>query len=379
MGGRVKTLHPKLYAGLLALRDDPEHMVAAEEHEIEFVDLVCVNLYPFERTAGAPRRDRARGDREHRHRRPDDDPRGGEELRVLRGRGQARRATTRCCRSSRDADGQLSLGTRESLAAEAFSYTARYDTRDRALVRREAGRLPAAADVAPTRRSPTSPTARTRTSAPPTTRRSARACTCSRWCASSAARSCRSTTCSTSTPARLLVAGVRAPGLRDHQAQQPVRRARSAARRSRPTSAPSRATRCRRSAASSASTAGRRARSPRRSLKQFCEVLFAPRFTDEALEVLAAKPNMRILEDDERRRVNIAERDLKRVMGGLLVQDRDIDLEDRTEMEVVTERKPTEAEWGEMLFAWKVCKHVRSNAIVLVQATSRRSASAPGR
>ena len=52
MGGRVKTLHPKLYAGLLALRDDPEHMVAAEQHGIEFVDLVCVNLYPFERTAG---------------------------------------------------------------------------------------------------------------------------------------------------------------------------------------------------------------------------------------------------------------------------------------------------------------------------------------
>ena len=74
---------------------------------------------------------------------------------------------------------------------------------------------------------------------------------------------------------------------------------------------------------------------------------------------------MRILEDGERRRANVAERDLKRVMGGLLVQDRDMGLEDRTEMEVVTDRKPTEAEWGEMLFAWKVCKHVRSNAIVL--------------
>ena len=54
-------------------------------------------------------------------------------------------------------------------------------------------------------------------------------------------------------------------------------------------------------------------------------------------------------------------------MGGLLVQDRDLDLEERTEMEVVTERKPSEAEWGEMLFAWKVCKHVRSNAIVLAR------------
>ena len=55
MDGRVKTLHPKLYAGLLARRDDPAHMAAAEEQEIEFVDLVCVNLYPFERTAAPPR------------------------------------------------------------------------------------------------------------------------------------------------------------------------------------------------------------------------------------------------------------------------------------------------------------------------------------
>ena len=65
--------------------------------------------------------------------------------------------------------------------------------------------------------------------------------------------------------------------------------------------------------------------------------------------------------------MNIAERDIKRVLGGVLVQDRDMDLEDRTEMEVVTERKPSEREWGEMLFAWKVCKHVRSNAIVLAR------------
>ena len=166
--------------------------------------------------------------------------------------------------------------------------------------------------------------------------------------------------------ARLLVARVRGAGLRDHQAQQPVRRARPPARRSRPTSAPSRATRCRPSAASSTvNRAGRQARSPRRSSSSSARSSSRPHFTEEALEVLAAKPNMRILEDNERRHVNVAERDLKRVMGGLLVQDRDIDLEDRSAMEVVTERKPTEREWGEMLFAWKVCKHVRSNAIVL--------------
>src|SRR5437879_13767343 len=50
MDGRVKTLHPRLYAGLLALRDNEDHLRAAAEQEIEPVDLVCVNLYPFERT-----------------------------------------------------------------------------------------------------------------------------------------------------------------------------------------------------------------------------------------------------------------------------------------------------------------------------------------
>ena len=51
--------------------------------------------------------------------------------------------------------------------------------------------------------------------------------------------------------------------------------------------------------------------------------------------------------------------------GGMLIQDRDLGPENREEMQVVTERKPTEEEWGEMMFAWRVCKHVRSNAIVL--------------
>src|SRR6478609_5330518 len=50
MDGRVKTLNPKLYAGLLAVRDNPQHLAAAADAEVELVDLVCVNLYPFEQT-----------------------------------------------------------------------------------------------------------------------------------------------------------------------------------------------------------------------------------------------------------------------------------------------------------------------------------------
>src|SRR5207237_1822001 len=59
MDGRVKTLHPKLHAGLLAVRDESSHMQAAEEHDVEMIDLVCVNLYPFERTVGRGRVDDA--------------------------------------------------------------------------------------------------------------------------------------------------------------------------------------------------------------------------------------------------------------------------------------------------------------------------------
>jgi phosphoribosylaminoimidazolecarboxamide formyltransferase/IMP cyclohydrolase len=104
--------------------------------------------------------------------------------------------------------------------------------------------------------------------------------------------------------------------------------------------------------------------------KTFVELVFAPGYEEGALEVLMQKPNIRILEDQEKRSEPMQEHDTRRVRGGLLVQDRNEDMELREEMQVVTERKPTEAEWGEMLFAWKVCKHVRSNAIVLAKDLS---------
>jgi len=81
--------------------------------------------------------------------------------------------------------------------------------------------------------------------------------------------------------------------------------------------------------------------------------------------LLEEKPNVRILDDRERRSLNMIDPHLRQVVGGLLVQDRDYDLEERSEMQVVSKRSPTEAEWGELSFAWKVCKHVRSNAVVL--------------
>ena len=95
------------------------------------------------------------------------------------------------------------------------------------------------------------------------------------------------------------------------------------------------------------------------------DVLFAPEFTDEAREILAQKlPDMRVLLDRERRRRSPGERDMRRVIGGVLVQDMDGEHEEREFMDVVTNVQPSEGQWGDLLFAWRVSKHVRSNAIV---------------
>jgi phosphoribosylaminoimidazolecarboxamide formyltransferase/IMP cyclohydrolase len=99
----------------------------------------------------------------------------------------------------------------------------------------------------------------------------------------------------------------------------------------------------------------------------FVEVLLAPGYDEAALAALTRKPNTRVMLNSDRRRTNAGERDLRRVSGGLLVQDRDSESEDRDLMTVVTERIPTESEWGDLLFAWRVAKHVKSNAIVLAR------------
>jgi phosphoribosylaminoimidazolecarboxamide formyltransferase / IMP cyclohydrolase len=99
---------------------------------------------------------------------------------------------------------------------------------------------------------------------------------------------------------------------------------------------------------------------------QFVHVLLARGFDDGALAALRQKQSIRILSDLERRAPDPAERDFKRVLGGVLVQDRDSDVPGREGMEVVCGR-PTETEWGDLLFAWRVCKHVASNAIVVAR------------
>ena len=100
--------------------------------------------------------------------------------------------------------------------------------------------------------------------------------------------------------------------------------------------------------------------------QQFIEVLIAPGYEDGAMPVLQQKEAIRILEDTERRNHQI-EPDIKRVRGGILVEDPDGSPEPRELMEVATKTQPTEEQWQDLQFAWRVVRHVRSNAIVLAR------------
>ena len=117
----------KLYAGLLAVRSDADHLDQAAEHDIELVDLVCVNLYPFERTAGR----RGVGEAEV----IENIDVGGPTMIRAAAKNYAFAAVVvnpeaydAVLEELRAADGTLSIATREALAADAFAYTARYDT-----------------------------------------------------------------------------------------------------------------------------------------------------------------------------------------------------------------------------------------------------------
>jgi len=97
--------------------------------------------------------------------------------------------------------------------------------------------------------------------------------------------------------------------------------------------------------------------------KIFCEVIIAPDFSPEAREVFGKKKNLRLIVAQAGLRAD-ALKDIRSIAGGLLVQDRDQKRLQPSHCKVVTERQPTEEEWASLLFGWKIVKHVKSNAIV---------------
>ena len=259
------------------------------------------------------------------------------------------------------------MATREALAAEAFAYTARYDT---AIARwfAEKGEdfpplhvrafekvvdLPYGEN--PHQRAAFYAQVGARTHVLSQVR-------------STTASSSRSTTCSTSTRRAPSCATSRFPACAIVKHNNPCgvgrrrRRARRLPARLRVRSAQRLRRRHRRSTAAST------ARPPRRIAEQFVEVLFAPGFDDGALEVLTREAEPAHPRGPASAALPLlGEQDVRQVTGGLLVQDRDQADAERAGMEVVTERPPTEEEWRDLLFAWRVCRHVKSNAIVLAR------------
>ena len=362
MDGRVKTLHPKLHAGLLAVRSDPEHVAAMAEHGAEPIDLVCVNLYPFERTAAR----RGVSDAEV----IENIDVGGPTMIRASAKNHAfvavvvkPEAYDAVLEELRAGDGLLSMDTREALAADAFAYTARYDT---AIARWFAER---SEDFPPLFVRAYEKVTDLSYGENPHQRAAYYQQVGSRMHLLSMVRQHQGRQLSYNNlfdldAARRVVREFEVPAcvIIKHANPCGVAVGRTVIE------AYERAFACDPVSAFGGIIAVNR-RLDRAAAEaiagQFVEVLIAPDYDPAALDVMTERPNARVLQDEERRVPLTGDPAIRQVLGGLLVQDRDLDSEDRSEMQVVSERQPTEAEWSEMLFAWRVCKHVSSNAIVL--------------
>jgi phosphoribosylaminoimidazolecarboxamide formyltransferase / IMP cyclohydrolase len=364
LDGRVKTLNPRIYAGLLAVRSDADHVETLNAHDIEPIDLVCVNLYPFERVSGQ---------------------RGVEDAEVIEnidigGPTLIRAAAKNYAFSavvvgpeSYDAvldelqrsDRKLSLRTRQSLAMEAFAYTARYDA---SIARWFA------------EREEDFPAQYTRSfekvldlpyGENPHQRAAYYAETGVRTHLLSMVSKLHGKELSFNNlldldSGRRLIEEFELPAVAIIKHNNPCGTALGAALGDAFEKALATDPQSAFGGVFCFNRPVDRALAERLS-EMFVEAVFAPGYDDDALELLQQKPNVRLLENQERRNTPVSEHDFKRVRGGMLVQDRDTGLELREEMEVATERKPSEEEWGELLFGLRVCKHVRSNAIVMTK------------
>jgi phosphoribosylaminoimidazolecarboxamide formyltransferase / IMP cyclohydrolase len=362
MDGRVKTLHPRLYAGLLARRDEDEHLQAAADQEIEQVDLVCVNLYPFEQTV-------ARGDASEAEVIENIDIGGPTMIRAA-AKNSAFAAVVvdpqdyaRVLEELHESGGKLSLATRKALAGKAFACTARYDAAISTwFAARESEGFPdswrdAYEKVTDLRygENPHQQAAFYARAGSPThllagvEQLHGKELSFNNLLDLSSARELVE---EFSEPACAIVkhnnpcgCAIGATGLEAYEhafACDPESAYGGVIAVNRPVDL------------AFAEELG----------KQFIEVLLAPGYDAAALEALQVKKNVRLLELGDWP-APLREVESKPVIGGQLVQTHDVVAETREQMSTMTAHQPTEEEWRDMLFAWTVCRHVRSNAIVL--------------
>jgi len=361
MDGRVKTLHPKVHGGLLCLRENPEHREAAKTHGIGMIDLVVVNLYPFEETVA-----RASVTFEEAIEQIDI---GGPSM--LRSAAKNHRDVTVVCDPAdydrvlaSMASSDIGASLRRELAQKVFARTASYDLAISNYLQSQSDDVPDLDSIS-------------------------------------------------GFPAEMEIHSKKAMSLRygenphqqaalygdflDHFEQLQGKELSynnildvSAAAYligefERPTVAILKHTNpCGAASADDLETAWEHAYATDRQApfggiivvnntldlglaakisEIFCEVIIAPGFSDEAREVFAKKKNLRLLVSRAGFGAETLQ-EIRSVPGGYLAQDRDQKKINPKAFEVVTQRQPTDEEWRSMLFGWRVVRHVKSNAIV---------------
>jgi phosphoribosylaminoimidazolecarboxamide formyltransferase/IMP cyclohydrolase len=361
LGGRVKTLHPRIHAGILARRDHEDDLSTLDEHEIEPFDVVCVNLYPFSSVA-------------YRNDVSDEDTIelidvGGPSM--LRAAAKNYAHVAALCRPEQFEPvldelrrlGDTTLETRRGLAAEAFAATAAYDAEIAAWFV-DRGGFPESLTISFEKVTDLAYGENPHQTAAYYRERGARSHLLSRvdqlggrelsYNNLADLEGARRLSDDLPDPAAVIVkhggpCGVAIGATIDEAwdralAADPVSAFGCVAVLNRPVGAGL----------------------GERIAGHFVEVLLAPSFDDDALVALRTKKQLRILADHERRADTQGERDYTRVLGGMLVQDRDADTEERATMDVVC-GELDDTQWGDALFAWRVCRHVRSNAIVIAR------------
>jgi phosphoribosylaminoimidazolecarboxamide formyltransferase / IMP cyclohydrolase len=369
LGGRVKTLHPRIHGGILARRDLPEHVTDLEANQIRPIDLVVVNLYPFERTIanlevtlpeaieqidiGGPAMLRASA-------------KNFAHLTVLCNPAQY----TPYLEELRQNDGEASLSFRQAAALKAFQHTAHYDRAisDYLTQMQTAEATAPAAPFTLTGQplqalrygeNPHQPAVWYQTGATPTgwtaaTKLQGKELSYNNLVDLEAARSIIAEFADPhSDPAATIIKHNNpcgsAMGATLLEAYEKAFNADS-------TSAFGGIVACNRTVDAATATA---------LTKTFLECVVAPDFTPEAQTILQAKANLRLLVLPD---LQSGPQDMvKPIAGGFLVQAADDQPVDPTHWQVVTTKQPTEAELAELLFAWKICKHVKSNAIVVTR------------
>ncbi len=359
--GRVKTLHPKVHGGLLGRRDIPGHMAQLEANGIETIEMVCVNLYPFEATIareGVTMEDAV-----------ENIDIGGPSM--LRSAAKNFRDVTVVCDPSDyntvlseiKAEGNTKLDTRLKLSAKAYTHTALYDSHIATYMRRQAGldeKLFLAFDQVQSLRYGENPHQqamfyRAEDEVPYSVA----------YAKQLGGKELSYNNIQDANAALQIVREFNEPFAVGLKHMNPC----GAATGKDIKEAWSKAYEADKVSIYGGIVAVNRpldGETAKLMKPIFLEIVMAPEFTPEALEVFASKKNLRLLE------VKMEKSDRKQkqyvgVTGGLLVQDADLECKEITGDMTVTERKPAAGELADMNFGWRVVKHVKSNAIVVVK------------